>query len=144
MGGYAYFLNGKVERPNRTLAERARCMLLNDDAPKQDWCFATEHAGEIYCVTYHSAIDFSPHFDWYGEILIAKDMHVWGCRVLVPAHNLKKFQDRATEGLFYGFAKTRSLLRWLDPATYHVKHAHGARFLEYDPLCIDPLLANAF
>jgi hypothetical protein len=136
-GGDVSFLNGKVERHNRTLAERARCMLLNDGAHKKDSCFATEHAGEIYRVTCPSDIGCSPHFAWYGEILNAKDMHVWGCRVLVPAHNLKKYQDRATEGLFYGFAKTRSLLRWLD-ATDHVKHAHGAHFLEFDPLRLDP------
>jgi hypothetical protein len=47
-GGYASFFNGKVERPYRTLAERARCMLINAGASKKDWCFATEHAGEIY------------------------------------------------------------------------------------------------
>jgi hypothetical protein len=42
MGGYASFLDGKVERPNRTLAERAQCMLINAGAPAQDWCYATE------------------------------------------------------------------------------------------------------
>jgi hypothetical protein len=109
-GGYTSFLNGKVERPNRTLAERARYMILDSGALKQDWCFATEHAGEIYRVTYHSDIGCSQHFAWYGDILNAKDMHVWGCRFLAPTHNLKKSQDLATEGLFYGFAKTRSLL----------------------------------
>jgi hypothetical protein len=33
-GGYASFLNGKVERPNRTLADRARCLLLNAAPPR--------------------------------------------------------------------------------------------------------------
>jgi hypothetical protein len=105
-GGYASFLNGKVERPNRTLAERARCMLINDGAPSKDWCFAIEHSAELYRVTYHSAIKCSPHsaikcsphFAWYGETLNAKDMQIWECRVLVPAHNLKKADDRATDG----------------------------------------------
>jgi hypothetical protein len=61
-GGYASFLNGKVKRPNRTLAERARCMLINAGAPAQDWCYATEHAVDIYRATYHSAIKCAPHF----------------------------------------------------------------------------------
>jgi hypothetical protein len=63
--GYASFLNGKVEHPNRTLTERARCMLINDGASPMDWYYAIEHAGEIYCVTYHSVIGCSPHFFWY-------------------------------------------------------------------------------
>jgi hypothetical protein len=68
----------------------------------------------------------------------AKDMHIWGCRVLVPVHNLKKSQDRALEEKNYGFAKTRSLLRWLDVANDNIKHVHGARFLELDCLHPDP------
>jgi hypothetical protein len=39
-GGYISFLNGKVERQNRTLADRVPCMLINTAAPHQDWCFA--------------------------------------------------------------------------------------------------------
>jgi hypothetical protein len=78
-GGYASFLNEKVERPNRTLSERARCMLLNAVAPAQDWCSATEHAADIYRATYHSAIKCAPHVAWYVETLNTKDMHIWGC-----------------------------------------------------------------
>jgi hypothetical protein len=141
-GGYASFINGKVERPNRTLAERARCMLLNAGAPSKDWCFTIEQSAEVYQVTCHYAIKRPPHFAWYGETLNAKDMHIWGCRVLVPAHNLKKADDRATYGRFYGFAKTRSLLRWLDPATDNVKHAHDAHFLDIDLLDPNPSIGE--
>jgi hypothetical protein len=70
-----------------------------------------------------------PHYAWYGDTLNVKDIHIWGCRVLVPTHNLKNADDRATDEKIYGFAKTRSLLRWLDPAIDNAKHAHGARFL---------------
>jgi hypothetical protein len=62
-------------------------------------------------------------------------MHIWGCRVLVPAHNLKKSHHyRASEGKVYGFAKTRSLICWLYVTTDNIKHARGARFLEIDTL----------
>jgi hypothetical protein len=65
-GGFTSFLNVKVERPNHTLAESAWCMLINAGAPSQDWCYATEHAADIYRATYHSAIKCAPHFVWYG------------------------------------------------------------------------------
>jgi hypothetical protein len=42
-----------VERPKRTLAERARCMLA------QDCCCAMEHATGVLRATYHSAIKWS-------------------------------------------------------------------------------------
>jgi hypothetical protein len=131
-GGSASFLNGKVERPNRTLAESTSCMLLNAGYPSKAWLCAIEHYVEVNRVTYQYAIKCSPHYAWYGKTLNAKDMHICGCRVLVPAHNIKKAYDRANYGRFHGFSKTRILLRWLHPATDDVKHAYGARFLEID------------
>jgi hypothetical protein len=67
-------------------------------------------------------------------------MHIWGCHITVPAHELKKSDNRATDGKFGGFAKNRSLFRWLDPTTNHFKHAHGAHFMEIDPLHPPPPL----
>jgi hypothetical protein len=64
MGGYAYFFNGKVERPHLTLVERAIYMLLNEGAPSKDWCFTIEHSMEVYRVTYQSEIKGSPHYAW--------------------------------------------------------------------------------
>jgi hypothetical protein len=58
-----------------------------------------------------------------------KDMHVWGCYILVPAHDLNNSEESVSDRKFYGFAKTRSLLLWLGLITDNVKHAHGARFL---------------
>jgi hypothetical protein len=58
---------------------------------------------------------------------------IWVCRVLIPAHGLKKADDRASEGQFYGFTKSRNLLNWLDPTMETVKNPLGARFLELDP-----------
>jgi hypothetical protein len=65
-------------------------------------------------------------------------MHIWGCRVLAPGHNLKKSEDRALDGKLYGVSKTRSILRWLNIANDNVKYAHCARFLEIDILHPSP------
>jgi hypothetical protein len=109
-------------------------MFITAASPPKDGCYASEHAADIYRATYHSAIKCSPHFAWYSEVLNTKDMHIWGCLVLVPGHNLKKSQDLALGGKFYGFTKTRSLIRWLDVDNDNIKHSHGARFLEIDRL----------
>jgi hypothetical protein len=75
-GGCASYLNGKIERPNRTIAEWVRCFLINACRPKQDWCYAAEHAADIYCVTLYSAIDMSPDEALYGNRALYKDMHI--------------------------------------------------------------------
>jgi hypothetical protein len=83
---------------DHTLSDRACRILINAAAPPKDWCYTNEQAADIYHATYHSAIKCSPHVAWYGEDLNAKDMHIWGCRILVPGHNFKKSQDCALEG----------------------------------------------
>jgi hypothetical protein len=91
--GYSSFLNGYTERPTRKLAKRSRCVLLNTGAPANDWCYVMEHATDIYRITLYSALKFFPHIAWYGGVSLNKDMHVWGCRVFVPVHDLKKTDD---------------------------------------------------
>jgi hypothetical protein len=36
--GHASYMNGKVERPNRTLADNTRCMSYSSDRPPTNWC----------------------------------------------------------------------------------------------------------
>jgi hypothetical protein len=110
-GGYASYLNGKVERTNSTVANKVQCMLLNSDRPLSHWCYAAEASADIYRCTHHSAFHMTPHQAWCGVRPSAKEMHIWGCRVLVDAHALKKSEDRACDSFYYGFAKSRSLLR---------------------------------
>jgi hypothetical protein len=69
-------------------------------------------------------------------------MHIWGCRVLGPCHNLKKSEDRAIDEKFYGFTKTRILICWLGVVKYNVKHAHSAGFLEIELLHPSPSIGQ--
>jgi hypothetical protein len=133
-GGYASYLNGKVERPSRTIAERLMASLINANRHAKDWCYAADHAADLYHVTLHYALKMPPFQAWYGERPNYKDIRIWGCRMLVTNHDMKKSEDHTYLGFFYGYAKSHSILRWCDDATYNVIHAHGARFLESDPL----------
>jgi hypothetical protein len=133
-GKYASYLNCKIERSNRTIAECVRCYILNTNCPEVDWCYTAEHAADVYGVTLHSDLDMSPQEAWYNNKALYCDMHIWGCQVLVPAQNMKKSEDRAEYGLFYGYTRRRALLKQFDDSTKNVKHAHGARLLEIDSL----------
>jgi hypothetical protein len=129
-GGHASYLNGKIESPTRTIADKVRRMLLNSNRPNIHWFYPAEADADIYNCIYHSAIEMSPREEWYGELPSAKEMHVWGCRFLDADHDLKKSQDRACEGIYYDFSKSSSLFNWFDDTMDNCKHAQAARFFE--------------
>jgi hypothetical protein len=65
-GGYASFLNGKIESHHRTIGQMVHSMLLNSGLPNNLWCFTAEAAADIYYYTYRSALQMTPHEAWYG------------------------------------------------------------------------------
>jgi hypothetical protein len=129
-GGYASFLNGKIERPHRTIANMVRAMLLNSGLPNNLWCYASETAADIYRYTYHSAIGMTPYEAWYGIKPHINNLRIWGCYVYVRVPDAKKLDHRVTRGYFLGFTKSRLIVRWFDPSTKSVKHACAVRFDE--------------
>ncbi len=131
-GGYASFLNGKVERPNRTIADMVRALYFNAGHSANKWCYAAETAADIYRLTLHSALGISPYEAWYGIKPRIDDLRVWGCTVYVREDSPKKSHSKVHRGYFMGFTKSRLLIRWLDPTTDTVKHACAVRFNEHD------------
>jgi len=131
-GGYASFLNGKVERHHRTIAQMVRAMLLNSGLPSTLWCYAAEAAADIYRYTYHSALQMTPYEAWYGTKPHINNLRVWGCYVYVRIPDPKKLDHRVTRGHYLGFTKSRLIVRWYDPSTQTVKHASAVRFDEHN------------
>jgi hypothetical protein len=97
-GGYASFLNGKIERPHRTIVQMVRAMLLNSGLPDILWCYTAETATDIYRYTYHSAIKITPYEAWFGTKPHIDNLHVWGCYVYIHIPDPKKLDHRVTRG----------------------------------------------
>jgi len=131
-GGHASFLNGKIERPHRTISQMVRAMLLNSGLPNKLWCYAAETAADIYRYTYHSALGMTPYEAWYGTKPHINNLRVWGCYVYVRVPDPTKLSHRVTRGYFLGFTKSRLIVRWYDPSTSMVKHASAVRFDEFN------------
>jgi hypothetical protein len=66
-GGYASFLNRKVERPHRTIANMTGALYFNAGHSPNKWCYAAETAANIYRFTLHSATSISPYEAWYNK-----------------------------------------------------------------------------
>jgi hypothetical protein len=131
-GGYASFLNGKIECPHRTIAPMVQAMLLNSGLPDTLLCYTTETATDIYQYTYHSAIKMTPYEAWYGTKPHINNLCVWGCYVHLHIPDPKKLDHRVTCGHFLGFTQSCSIVHWFDPSTKIVKHASAIRFDEYN------------
>jgi hypothetical protein len=98
--------NGAAERMNRTLLERARCMLSNAGLwHRRDlWAEATSTACYLVNRSPHSALDFKvPEEIWSGNPVDYSNLRIFGC----PAYahvNDGKLAPRAVECIFLGYA----------------------------------------
>ncbi len=89
-GGHSSFLNGKIERPHRTLSQMVRAMIINAGHSPTTWCYCAETAADIYRYTYHTAIKKTPYEAWYGKPPSISDLRVWGCVVYIKEPDPKK------------------------------------------------------
>ena len=72
--------NGVAERMNRTLLERARCMLSNAGLPKQFWAEAVNTACYLVNRSSSTAIDCkTPEEMWSGSTANYSILRVFGC-----------------------------------------------------------------
>lgn len=110
--------NGVAERQNRTLAEMARCMLIQSCAPTYLWAEAVNTACFIRNLCPSKAIsDKIPWEVWSGEKVtkeLLQRIKVFGCRVWVRVEPKGKFGQRAIEGVFLGYESHRKGYRvWM-------------------------------
>ena len=95
--------NGVAERMNRTLLERARCMLFQVDLDKSFWAEACNHACYLVNRSPSTAIELKTPFEvFFGTPANYSDLKVFGC----PAYahvNDGKLEPRALKCIFLGY-----------------------------------------
>ena len=75
---YAHEQNGAAERVNRTILEKARCLLFQCGLSTKYWPFATEAAIYLYNRTWHSAIGKTPFEARFGKKLDIAHIRLFG------------------------------------------------------------------
>jgi len=106
---YTLQFNGVVERVNRTIMERVRCMLDDAELSKKYWAFAVSVAVYLKNRTpTRSVVGMTPYEAWHGsrKKQSMKNLRVFRCLafVNVPEEKLKKLDYRATPGIFVGYS----------------------------------------
>lgn len=103
---YNHQQNGRAERLNRTLEDRARSMLQASGLPKTFWSEA------ILCATYllnrspTSATNKIPAEEWYQKSVELGKLRTFGCvcYIHVPDEKRQKFDSKSCKGIMVGYA----------------------------------------
>jgi hypothetical protein len=103
---YAPEQNGKVERLNRDLMEKARAMMFHCGAPAKLWAEAVATANRVRNVLPQMNKAITPFELVYGRKPNFSSLKVFGCMayVHVPKEKRKKLDARSETGMFVGFS----------------------------------------
>jgi uncharacterized protein (DUF2164 family) len=95
--------NGLVEKGNRTIEDKGRCLLHTAQLSEKLWPYAMKYATYIYNRTIHSSTSKTPDEAYYGEKSSTDKIFVWGSIAFAKDTDPKtKMSPRGKRGLFMG------------------------------------------
>ena len=98
--------NGVVERMNRTIIEKVRCMLKLAKLPKSFWGEAINTVVYLINISPLVPLDFDIlQLVWIGKDVPYSHLKVFGCKAFmhVPKEQRSKLDDKATLCIFIGY-----------------------------------------
>jgi len=127
--------NGTAERMNRTLVEKARCLLFDAKLGKRFWAEAVNTAA--YLVNRSSCKGLegkTPEETWTGKKPSLRHLKVFGCKAMahVPKCKRKKFDPKSEACIMVGYCETSKGYRLYDPITRQVIVRRDVKFIEDD------------
>lgn len=111
--------NGVAERMNRSLVEKAKCMLFDADLPKSYWAEATNMAAYIINRSVCNSHDKTPDEIFYGKKVNVADLRIFGSPIMVhvPKEKRKKWDHKSNKLIFVGYDGDTKGYRCIDKAT---------------------------
>lgn len=112
--------NGVSERYNRTITERARCLLHDASLPKIYWAEAMNMAvyliNRSVCSTW---IDKTPEEVWSGKRTDLSDLRIFGSTIMVhiPKEKRRKLDFKSMKLIFVGYDNDSKGFRCIDKST---------------------------
>lgn len=132
--------NGVAERMNRTLVERARCMLFDANFDKSMWAEAINMAAYVTNRTPNRTLEKRiPETFWSDDAVDYGSMRIFGTAVMVhiPKERRKKWDAKSKELRFVGYSETQKGYRCIDMTTKLVTVSRDVAFLNAPELKSD-------
>lgn len=123
--------NGIAERMNRTLTEKARCLLFDADLPKTFWAEAVNMSAYIINKSVNSCSNKPPEELWTGKKVDLTKLEIFGSEVMVhiPKEKRKKWDPRAEKLIFVGYSNETKGYRCMNPKTRKLTLSRDVKFL---------------
>lgn len=109
--------NGLSERSNRTIVERARCLLFEAELEKKFWAEAANTAVYLRNRCTASGIDTTPYEMWTGRKPNLQNIRIFGSPVMVhvPKEKRTKWDKKSKKHILVGFCENVKGYRIYDP-----------------------------
>lgn len=137
--------NGLAERTNRTLVEKARCMMKEANCDERFWAEAVNTAAYLANRSPHKAIkeQKTPEEVWSKKKVSLEHLKVFGCVAYthIPKDQRKKWDSKSVPYIFVGYCEESKGYRLIDPnQPRKIVRAKDVVFLE-NKFSIDKLVS---
>lgn len=124
--------NGRVERANRVLLDRARTMLNDSKLPPKFWAEAVATACHVSNLTPRKEKTNTPFELFFGRKPSLEHLRVFGCVAFfyVPKQQRDKLEPRGKIGIMVGYARSRSGYRIYDIKNKKIIEERTVKFHE--------------
>lgn len=125
--------NGKAERANRTLFEKARCMIFDAKLDDKFWGEACQMAAYLMNRTPKMSLNNkTPEEIWSGNKPDVSMIRIFGCTVMVhvPKEKRHKLSPKSIEMIFVGVDAHAKGYRCYNPRTNKVIVSRDVKFFE--------------
>lgn len=108
--------NGVAERANRTIVEKARCMLQDSGLDKRFWAEAVNTAVYLKNISPTKAvIGKTPEEKWSNKKVNVNHLRIFGCVAYALQTSRKKLDSRTKAYIFVGYCDNSKGFRLMDP-----------------------------
>lgn len=125
--------NGVAERANRSIMEKARCMLQDAGLKKEFWAEAVNTAVYLKNRSPTKAVmGCTPEERWSGKKENISYLRIFGCQAYALQHKRDKLDPKSKKYIFVGYCDDTKGYRLIDPAcTKNVIKARNVTFVEH-------------
>lgn len=127
--------NGLAERMNRTLCEKARCMIFDAGLERTFWAEAVSTAAFLANRSPNRGlgdINLTPEEIWSGKKPDLSNLKLFGCRAMahIPKQKRKKWDSKSEECVFVGYLEESKGYRLIQPLTGKLVKSRDVVFIE--------------